>query len=99
MSRPSTAGWTSCSRRRSAPPRSVLASIGPWASPPVPVLGPGGECCLNWAKEPVFQRDLDRDSRATTADHSKLSLARLYGGAPFGVAPRGGPDVEGIIAD
>src|SRR3712207_7742049 len=68
------------------PPRSTLfpyttlfRSIGPWASPPLPVLGPGGGCCLNWAKEPVFQRGRDRNSRATRSEeHTSELQSRQY---------------------
>src|SRR3954470_17468761 len=58
-----------------------MASIGPWAPPSVPVVPPAGGCGLNQTEATVFRPAPTKSVRATTADHSKPNLARLYGGA------------------
>src|SRR3954447_26234056 len=61
-----------------------MASIGPWAPPSVPVVPPAGGCGLNQTEATVFRPAPTKSVRATTADHSKPNLARLYGGARSG---------------
>src|SRR3954447_2332590 len=64
-----------------------MASIGPWAPPSVPVVPPAGGCGLNQTEATVFRPAPTKSVRATTADHSKPNLARLYGGAPSVLRP------------
>src|SRR5215218_2830337 len=70
------AGW---SRTIPGPPRGEGPCAGPWAPPSAAAPRSGLRWALNWPPVRPFRPRLRRSSRSITDDHSKPTLATLYG--------------------